>query len=305
MTICPCCGFKFDGALINGCESCGARAVGEALPRPARELPSYGRSLLLAATGSLFVLVFLVQTAIAMVQHGFRSLGFWSWIAAGETAAWRLKWISIPALFIALWIGLKLYRSIREQPERFCGLTYARRGLLASALVGLLIATLIGITIPARLRQREMARDAGHMAQMYAYDRALDEYRLKFGTLPTALSDLRKVSDPDGTLAAALGDLGDLDSFSGYKPSADVASISAPKTSRLRGAVIRKASLSSTDDATPIGISFTNYELRLPGEDKILGNEDDWLLRDGVAFRVADVAKGGVGRAVSAEVLKP
>jgi type II secretory pathway pseudopilin PulG len=279
--------------------------VGEPLPKPPRELPSYGRSLLLALTGCFLVLVFLVQTLIAMFQRGFRSLGFWSWVAAGETAAWRLKWISVPVLFVTLWAGLKVYRSIREEPERFCGLNQARRGLIASAMVGLLIATLIGITIPARLRQREMAKDAAQAARGYAFARALDEYRLKFGTLPTTLSDLKKVSDPDGTLAAALRDLGDLDSFPGYKPSADVAAVSKQKSPRLRGAVIRNASLTSTDDATPVGISFTNYELRLPGEDKLFGTDDDWLVRDGIAFRVSDVAKGGVGRAVSAEVLKP
>ena len=241
-----------------------------------------------------------------MFQRGFRSFGFWSWVAAGETAAWRLKWISFPVLFLSLWIGLKIFRSIRQDPIRFCGVKYARYGLMTSATVALLIATLLGITVPARLRQSEMSREAGQQARSYAFARALDEYRLKFGTLPTSLSDLRKVSDPDGTLAAALQELGDLDSFTGYKPSADVASVSGPKSSsRLRGAVIRKASYTSTDDATPVGISFTNYELRLPGEDKILGNEDDLLVRDGVALKVSDVAKGGVGRAVSAEALKP
>lgn len=259
--------------------------------------------MLLAVTGSLFVLVFMVQTAIAMAQRGAH-FGFWSWVAAGETAAWRLKWIAIPTMIIALWVGLKIYWSIRHQPARFCGVKQARQGLMASAFVGLLIATLIGITVPARIRQSEMSRDAGQMARMYAYDRALDEYRLKFGTLPATLADLRKVSDPDGTLAAAIRDIGDPESFTGYKPSADVAAVSGPKAPRLRGAVIRKASYTN-DDSPGVGITFTNYELRLPGEDRILGNEDDWLLRDGVALRVSDVAKGGVGRAVSAEALKP
>ena len=68
MTICPCCGFKFEGNLREGCGSCGALSVGEALPRPEHELPSYGRSLLLAVTGSLMVLVFLTQTIIALMQ---------------------------------------------------------------------------------------------------------------------------------------------------------------------------------------------------------------------------------------------
>ena len=121
MTICPCCGFKFHGALSNGCKECGARAVGEPLPRPEHVLPSYGRSLLLAAGGSLVVLVFVVQTVAAFVQHYSGSFGFWNWVAAGETAAWRLKWLSIPVLFATFWLGRKLYRSILAQPARFCG----------------------------------------------------------------------------------------------------------------------------------------------------------------------------------------
>src|SRR5262249_32715077 len=151
LTICPCCGFKFHGALSSGCKQCGARAVGEPLPKPAHELPSYGRALVLSVSGSLVVLVFLTQTIIAFFQRTSASWGFWSCVCAGETAAWRLKWISIPVLFVTLWFGRKLYRSIVDRPSQFCGVKYARRGLLASATVALLIALLIGITVPARL----------------------------------------------------------------------------------------------------------------------------------------------------------
>ena len=100
MTICPCCGFKFVGALSNGCRQCGARAVGEPLPRPAHELPSYGRALVLAIAGSVTVLVFVVQLIISMFQRKSLSFGFWTWVAAGQTAAWRLKWIAIPVFIL-------------------------------------------------------------------------------------------------------------------------------------------------------------------------------------------------------------
>jgi hypothetical protein len=299
LIICPCCGFKFHGALTSGCKQCGARAVGEPLPRPAHELPSYGRALVLAASGSFVALVFLVQTIIAFFQHSSSSFGFWTWVAAGETAAWRLKWISLPVLFVTLWFGLKLYRSIKLQPERFCGLKYARRGLLASTTVALLIALLLGITVPARLRQREMAKEAANLAQWYTFERALLEYKLKYRTYPADMKDLlKRVSDPDGTLAA-------LDP-SGYHPTADVAAVTTEKSRPLRGVVIRNASLSSaTDDATSGGLSFTNYVMRFPGEDKILGTEDDWIGRDGVIMKLSEVAKGGVGRSVSAGILQP
>ena len=303
MTICPCCGFKFHGALSNGCKQCGARSVGEPLPRPAHELPSYGRSLLLAVSGSLVVLVFVVQTIIAFFQRTPDSFGFWNWVAAGETAAWRLKWISIPVLIATFWLGRKLYRSILLQPEKFCGVKYARRGLIASATVVMLIALLIGVTVPARLEHRKLAKEAAFLVHWYTLDRAFTEYRIKYKTLPADINDLReRLPDPDGSLAAAIS----IVEPGAYRPSVDVAAVATEKSRGLRGAVIRNASLSSATDDTPAGgLAFTNYVLRLPGEDKIAGTDDDWVARDGMVMRLADVAKGGVGRSVSAGALAP
>ena len=60
MTICPCCGEKFDGELSDGCVACGARAVGPPLARPERELPSYGHALAVSAAGVVLLLAFFV-----------------------------------------------------------------------------------------------------------------------------------------------------------------------------------------------------------------------------------------------------
>jgi hypothetical protein len=300
---CPCCGFKFHGALTSGCKQCGARAVGEPLPRPAHELPSYGRALVLAVTGSLVALIFVVQIITAFVQKWSGSFGFWSWVAAGETAAWRLKWTAVPVLFVILWFGRKLYRSIVSQPQKFCGVRYARHGLLASATVAMLIALLIGVTVPARLEHRRWAQEAAIRSQGYAIERALFEYQVRFHTYPAFLKDLQeRIPDPDGTLAAALANLDP----GTYHPSSAVAAVEPEKSRRMRGVDIRKASLSSaTDDSPSGGLSFTNYLLPLPGEDKILGTEDDWIIWDGMVTRASDIAKGGVGRSVSASALEP
>ena len=303
MTTCPCCGFKFHGALTSGCKQCGARAVGEPLPRPAHELPSYGRALILAVTGSLVALIFVIQIVVAFVQKWSGSFGLWSWVAAGETAAWRLKWIAVPSLLVVLWFGRKLYRSVVSQPQRFCGVKYARRGLLASATVAMLIALLIGVTVPARLEHRRLAKEAAILAQGYTIERALLEYRIKYNSLPADFKTLQeRVSDPDGSLASALEGVNPIE----YVPSADFAAVSTEKSRTLRGAVIRKASLSSaTDDTPPGGLAFTNYVLRLPGEDKITGNDDDWVVRDGMVMKLSEIAKGGVGLSVSAGALEP
>ncbi|HUE83775.1 MAG TPA: hypothetical protein VMM84_16860 [Pyrinomonadaceae bacterium] len=283
MTICPCCGFEFQGTLGEGCPDCGARAVGEPLPRPENELPFYGRSLLLTVAGTLMVLAFVSQIIIAMVQPAELTFGFSSWIAAAETAAWRLKWAAIPTTLIVLWGGLKIYRSMLREPARYCGLRYARRGLMASATVSLLIATFIGITVPERLRQRQDAEEASIHVLGYRYARALLEYRAKFETLPTELKDLARLPDPDGSITALLKVL-DSDSVA-YKTTADVAALPKKKPLALRGAVIRNAAAADlTDDGLSEGPSFasTNYELRLSGKDGILGTDDDWLVRDGV-----------------------
>jgi len=249
------------------------------------------------------VLVFVTQTLIAFFQHSPKSFGFWSWVAAGETAAWRLKWISIPVLFAILWFGRKLYRSILAQPEKFCGINYARRGLLASSIVTLLIALLIGITVPARMEQRRLSKEAAIRAQGYALERALTEYRIKYKSYPADVITLKeRIPDPDGTLAEAIRNIDP----NAYRPSADVAAVATEKSRTLRGAVIRKASLSSaTDDTPPGGLAFTNYVLRLPGEDKITGTDDDWVVSEGMIRKLSEIAKGGVGSSVSAGVLQP
>jgi type II secretory pathway pseudopilin PulG len=256
----------------------------------------------LAVSGSLVVLVFVTQTVIAFFQRS-EGFGFWNWVAAGETAAWRLKWVAIPVLFAILWFGRKLYRSILAQPEKFCGVKYARKGLLASSIVTLLVALLIGITVPARMEQRRISKEAAFRAQGLAIERALTEYKIKYRSYPADTKILQeRISDPDGTLAEALREFDP----TAYHPSADVAAVATEKSRNLRGAVIRKAALSSaTDDMPSGGLAFTNYVLRLPGEDKITGNDDDWVVRDGMIMKLSEIAKGGVGSSVSAGVLQP
>lgn len=318
MTICPCCGAKSNSSLTrawsDGCQACGARPVGEPLPRPEQELPSYGRSLALAAIGALTVLLFLVQTVGSFAQNiptykttretfyaaGIVAFDFDTWFGAAQTAAWRLKWVAIPLTLLVFFGSRKLYRSIKESPSRFCGLRYARRGYIASAAVPLLILVLIGVTVPKRLEEHQLGLDAGVMAQGYRIDRALIEYRDQFGTLPGELKDLNRLHDADGSLAAALKDL----DASGYEAVAEVASVPKKKPQPLRGAVISKASLSinPASEGLSEGLSFTNYELRLPGPDKLSGTEDDLIFRDG--FKASKTPRRPGSTSVPAQTAK-
>jgi hypothetical protein len=205
-----------------------------------------------------------------MFQRGSGWTEFWVWVGAAETAAWRLKWISLPAMFLVLWFGGKIYRSIRNQPQRFCGLTYARSGLVASATIAFLIALLIGVTVPARLEQRKLAQEATIRARYYTIEAALTEYRQRYHTYPADFKDLRnRIPDTYGTLAEALNQL----DSEGYHPYGDFAVVGAERSRDLRGAAVRPASFTPREDIQPSAITFTRFELRMPGEDKILGNE--------------------------------
>ena len=288
MTVCPCCGSKFEGDLErDGCAACGARAVGPALSRPVRELPSYGRSLFAGVTGGLLLVTFLVSTLIALFERGASSFGFWTLMGAAETAAWRLKWAAIPATIFAIWTGALICRSIRRNPHRFLWGRVARGGLWSAITVAVLIATLIGITIPERLRQRELRQEASIYAQGYTIQRALLDYRARYGTLPATLDELKRLPDADGSIAAALAGI----DSTAYSPGAELAALPKKKSRSLRGSALRNASLRSTDDAPEGGLSFTRYELRLPGPDNKLGTDDDWAMRDGLIMKPVEPDK--------------
>ena len=303
MTICPCCGFKStnsgSGVSTEACLSCGAHSVGEPLPRPERELPSYGRSLLLAVIGAFTALVFAVETIIALAARVPFSFSFWSWMAAAEATAWRLKWAAIPLTALVLFGSRRIYHSIQQSPTNFCGLRAARNGYFASAAVPLLVLILIGITVPERLLNRQLGMKAEIKAQGYRIDRALVEYRQAFGTLPSDIKDLGRLQDTDGSIAAALRNL----DASGYTVESEVAAVPTKKPRSLGGAVILNASVGN-DEPLSAGISFTNYQFRLPGLDRVLGNEDDVVLIDGVMYPLAEVPRGRVGAKPPAQTRK-
>ncbi|MEP6568594.1 MAG: hypothetical protein ABJC10_02380 [Acidobacteriota bacterium] len=228
-------------------------------------------------------------------------LDFRQWLAAGQIAAWRLKWLAIPLTALVVFGCRRIYRSIRMSPTDFCGLRAARNGYFASLAVPLLVLILIGITVPQRLRNRQLGMKAEITAQGYRIDRALVEYRQKFGTLPSELKDLGRLQDADGSIAAALKNL----DASGYTVDSEVAAVPTKKPRSLGGAVILNASLPTTgDEPLSAGISFTNYQFLLPGLDKVLGTDDDLVLIDGVMYPLSEVPRGRVGARTAAQTRK-
>lgn len=313
MTICPCCGSKTNGDWNDGC-GCGARPVGEPLPRPDHELPSYSRALVLSVSGSLMMLVLVVQTVNAFLQKLPTSktyteafavvrgsvFDFWMWAAAAETAAWQLKWVAIPVTLLVFFGSRRLYRSVKESPELFCGLRYARRGYITSAAFPLMVLVLIAVTVPERLQQRADRIEATHNAIGYAFDRISFQYKQEFGSYPASTEDLKRLPDPNGSIAAVLKDI----EGSEYKASTEVAAVPTKKPQALRGAVLRNASL-ETEEVVNEGLAYTEYELRLPGHDKQLGTDDDLFMIDGVVYTTITAPRRAGATTAGPQAVKP
>ncbi|MBV9925761.1 MAG: hypothetical protein JOZ96_12145 [Acidobacteria bacterium] len=270
--MCPCCGEGFEGELEGACGSCGARRVGPPLAEPEHVLPSYGHALAICAAGLVVLLAAVGVTAGSLFEFETFSLDAKTLLRAAETAAWRLKWTALPAGFVLTGLCVWLYRRMRRAPARFVGHGYARLGLMTTAVTAVALATLIGITVPERLRMRELARRSAENAVLYETDLALARYKKKFGTYPASLTDLRRLEDPDGSVARLLARIAPGD----YKAETDLASLSTGRGVRARGR--RRAGTTDTPDA---GIVLTNYGLTLPGRDRVLGTADDLYISDG------------------------
>ena len=284
MIICPACGSSFEGQLCLGCPACGARAVGPPLAKPEHQLVSFGPALLAALGGGLMLVGFLASTTVVWIVSKGAALSLGTILASGQTAAWQLKWISVPVAIGVIWGGSRSLRMIRKSPVTFGGLRLARGGVSAAILATLLVATLIGVTVPERLRRREWAREAGEKAQAYTLSRAMLQYRELHGKLPPqdeVVAQLRTLPDPDGSIAEALQRV----PADGYEATTVLAAASKAKPI-ARGTALRNVSL--TTPADPPAVSFTNYQLHLPGSDKKMNTEDDLIIRDGLVMTVAE-----------------
>lgn len=256
--------------------------MGPPLARPERELPSYGSAFFVAATGALLLVALVAATVAALFEGDALSLRFWKIVGAAETAAWRLKWTVLPASVVALYLNWRARARMRREPARFVGHRAARAGLALTAAVVVGFVVLIGVTVPARLEQRELARRAALDAQRHAVHRVLLGYSARYGSLPSSPEHLSRMPDPDGSVAAVRRMLEGGD----YLPEADIAAL-PPVTSKSRGKRNRPprlrtiAAKSSADDAPVEQLSLTNYTVVLPGRDKLVGTDDDILIRDG------------------------
>lgn len=297
LSLCPCCGAEFTGDLRAGCTACGARRVGPPLAMPAHLLPRLGRAAFTFAMGAALVGVLLVATAVELFGGAELSFGLWTIISAAESVAWRMKWTLIPVAFLSAAIGARFlwheHFAVNGATDstlpRAGGRKFTWAGAAMSACVACLVVTLIGVTIPERLRQREIAHEAEIQSLKYATHAAFLRYQARFGTLPDSFEDLRQLPDEDGAIALVLANF----ASESYKPSSVQAVARAPRSrSNMRRAAdaasasparMRRVAYNTNanDAATPSGLTYTNYDLVWFGEDKIPGTADDRVIRDG------------------------
>lgn len=286
MTICPSCGSTVESDLCAGCPWCGARAIGPPLAKPEHQLTSYGLSIAAFASGSLMLTVFVGSLISILVENKSAWLQFSAIMTAGEVAAWRLKWVALPIAVAVLWFSVRSIRTVKKQQSKLAGLGIARCGFASACITTILIATLIGVTVPERLRRHQWAVEAETNARAYAINSALLQFKALHGTYPSDWTELSKVPDPDGTLADALRNI----DGTGYQPSTVLASKVKPVA--LRGGVLRNASVGpNVDSSTDHGVSFTNYDLRLAGPDKLMFTDDDLIMRDGVIMAASELSR--------------
>lgn len=277
------------GEPEEACASCGARRVGPPLAAPERLLPSYGPALAVCAAGVVLLVSLLSATVGSLLQFEEFALNAKTLLRAAETAAWRLKWTVLPAGFVLTGLCGWLYARMRREPARFVGHTHARCGLVTTAAVALSLAALVGVTVPERLYMRELGRRAAENVVLYETDLALARYRQRFGTYPAALTDLRRLDDPDGSIARLLAVIAPGE----YRPETDIASLNVGRTAksrRGRRVTALPARAAGSADTTDAGIALTNYGLTLPGRDRLLGTDDDLHLRDGRIREAAPTA---------------
>ena len=288
MIICPSCGSTVRADLCQGCPACGARAVGPPLAKAEHELPSFGRAAITFTAGAAIVAGFAAFLIASLVENKSGWFQLWKVIGAGEVAAWRLKFVALPLAILTLFAGARIVRSIKLNPSRFTGLRLARIGFASVVAVIVVMATLIGVTVPERLRQRQYALEAATKARGYTLHRAFLEYRELHGTYPTDpdkfVEALRTLPDSDGTIADALRFVDP----NGYEASAQLAAAPKKKSLIPRGTALRDVNTVTSPE--PAGLSFTTYSLRLPSEHRLLGSDEDFILQDGVIKKASEVA---------------
>jgi hypothetical protein len=107
-----------------------------------------------------------------------------------------------------------------------------------------------------------------------------------------------RLPDPDGSIAAAIADI----EPSWYQTTSTRVE-AGPKHRSQAGFVIKTNNITSVDPPAP-DLSATNYELRLPGEDKVYYNDDDLIVKDGVILTVAQSQEKPKPAATTARAVK-
>lgn len=278
--ICPCCGEPHPASPI-ACDNCGARQVGEPLPKPERMLPALGLPMAAFFCFALIVLSYLVYWILGndmkvgrslLVQIFGESFEFTRNLVNIDSklpvyrvfafdarqAAYILSYGLIPISFIGLRAAFKALKLNKIDPSKFGGARLAKSSLVLCSITAVIFSSVLLSEIPKMLARGKAKREAATMAKMYElHQQGLQKYYAEHGGYPEALADLSRLETTSNPSQSDVW----TQTFE-YQPVSVVASkaIAAP---------------------------FSNYKLVSAGSDGKFGTDDDITMIDGIVTKGA------------------
>lgn len=271
--LCPCCGHE--RAIENlGCDNCGARRVGDPLPRPDVMKPGLGPAFAASGCAAIIILAFAATWLLSNDLKVVRVLMVW---AIGDGTELTREWLRLDpdlplyrifsydayrlAFFLSFGliplslIGMRLARRAlqlaQQDAARFGGLRLARVSMVLSTFLFLSFSAAAISSIPRTIERGRAERIATTKAALYHLHNALAQYYYDHGTNPSNFEELS--SESKETLPKS--DYWEHDIT--YTPNSVIAT---------KGAAVQ----------------FSDYVLRSAGPDGIMGTADDIVMQNGV-----------------------
>ena len=227
--------------------------------------PCCGASVIRAASicacGARFVGEPLDETPIKVQRLGpsMISLGLLALVVLVSLV--MTKWLAFGAVLV-IWSAWRAMRRAKQDPEWYGGYKTAVATLSITILASAGLAAYGIAHIPQAFENYKLRQVATTQASMYRVASLLEEYKLKVGSYPSNIQDFKKV------IAESLP--------SDYWDQ-------SIRYERRTGQVADRS-----------GFEINTFELRSPGPDGVIGNDDDIVMRDGIVQASTEVKNQAV-----------
>jgi hypothetical protein len=178
------------------------------------------------------------------------------------------KWMSVAGV-VVLWSAWRAMKLARRDAEWYGGYRTAATTFSVTLVASLALASYGIAHIPRALENYRIKQVAATEASMHQIAAMLEEYKLRVG-------------------------LGAYPSEQVFKQLV----AGSPITDYWDGSIKYGSSTDHLADAAigMTGLPRTSFELRSAGPDRIAGNDDDIIMRDGIFFTNAEIKKQTLGR---------